>query len=43
MAVPGSNLKEMIAFVNDSGMGAIGTPVPEIFCRCAKIQTSPPK
>ncbi|MFT4100057.1 MAG: LLM class flavin-dependent oxidoreductase [Burkholderiaceae bacterium] len=26
MAVPGSNIKEMIAFVNESGMGAIGTP-----------------
>lgn len=26
MAVPGSNVKEMIAFVNDSGFGAIGTP-----------------
>jgi limonene 1,2-monooxygenase len=26
MAVPGSNAKEMIAFVNDSGFGAIGTP-----------------
>lgn len=26
MAVPGSNLKEMISFVNDSGFGAIGTP-----------------
>lgn len=26
MAVPGSNVKEMISFVNDSGFGAIGTP-----------------
>jgi limonene 1,2-monooxygenase len=26
MAVPGSNVKEMIDFVNDSGFGAIGTP-----------------
>jgi limonene 1,2-monooxygenase len=26
MAVPGSNVKEMIAFVNESGFGAIGTP-----------------
>lgn len=26
MAVPGDNLDEMIAFVNDSGFGAIGTP-----------------
>lgn len=26
MAVPGNNVKEMIAFVNDSGFGAIGTP-----------------
>ena len=26
MAVPGSNIKEMISFVNDSGFGAIGTP-----------------
>ena len=26
MAVPGSNVKEMIAFVNQSGFGAIGTP-----------------
>jgi limonene 1,2-monooxygenase len=26
MAVPGSNIKEMIAFVNESGFGAIGTP-----------------
>ncbi|MFC3228366.1 LLM class flavin-dependent oxidoreductase [Marinibaculum pumilum] len=26
MAVPGDNLEEMIAFVNDSGFGAIGTP-----------------
>lgn len=26
MAVPGNNVGEMIAFVNDSGFGAIGTP-----------------
>jgi limonene 1,2-monooxygenase len=26
MAVPGSNVKEMISFVNESGFGAIGTP-----------------
>ena len=26
MAVPGSNVKEMISFINDSGFGAIGTP-----------------
>ena len=26
MAVPGSNIKEMISFINDSGFGAIGTP-----------------
>jgi limonene 1,2-monooxygenase len=26
MAVPGNNVKEMIAFVNESGFGAIGTP-----------------
>lgn len=26
MAVPGTNVKEMIDFVNDSGFGAIGTP-----------------
>ena len=26
MAVPGDNVKEMIAFVNDSGFGAIGAP-----------------
>jgi limonene 1,2-monooxygenase len=26
MAVPGANVKEMIAFVNESGFGAIGTP-----------------
>ncbi len=26
MAVPGENVKEMIAFVNESGFGAIGTP-----------------
>lgn len=26
MAVPGNNLEEMIAFVNESGFGAIGTP-----------------
>jgi limonene 1,2-monooxygenase len=26
MAVPGSNIKEMIAFINESGFGAIGTP-----------------
>jgi limonene 1,2-monooxygenase len=26
MAVPGSNVKEMIQFVNESGFGAIGTP-----------------
>ncbi len=26
MAVPGSNIREMISFVNDSGFGAIGTP-----------------
>jgi len=26
MAVPGANLDEMIAFVNESGFGAIGTP-----------------
>jgi limonene 1,2-monooxygenase len=26
MAVPGDNVAEMIAFVNDSGFGAIGTP-----------------
>ena len=26
MAMPGSNVKEMIAFINDSGFGAIGTP-----------------
>jgi limonene 1,2-monooxygenase len=26
MAVPGSNVKEMIAFINESGFGAIGTP-----------------
>jgi limonene 1,2-monooxygenase len=26
MSVPGSNVKEMISFVNDSGFGAIGTP-----------------
>ena len=26
MAMPGQNAKEMIAFVNDSGFGAIGTP-----------------
>jgi len=26
MAVPGKNVKEMIAFVNESGFGAIGTP-----------------
>ncbi len=26
MAVPGANVAEMIAFVNDSGFGAIGTP-----------------
>jgi hypothetical protein len=24
--VPGSNIKEMISFINDSGFGAIGTP-----------------
>ncbi len=26
MAMPGSNVKEMISFINDSGFGAIGTP-----------------
>ena len=26
LAVPGSNVREMIAFVNESGFGAIGTP-----------------
>jgi len=26
MSMPGSNLKEMIAFINESGFGAIGTP-----------------
>ena len=26
MAMPGSNVKEMIAFINESGFGAIGTP-----------------
>jgi limonene 1,2-monooxygenase len=26
MSVPGSNVREMISFVNDSGFGAIGTP-----------------
>jgi len=26
MSMPGSNVKEMIAFINDSGFGAIGTP-----------------
>jgi limonene 1,2-monooxygenase len=26
MSVPGSNIREMISFVNDSGFGAIGTP-----------------
>lgn len=26
MTMPGNNVKEMIAFVNDSGFGAIGTP-----------------
>jgi len=26
MSVPGSNVKEMISFINDSGFGAIGTP-----------------
>jgi len=26
MAMPGSNVREMIAFINDSGFGAIGTP-----------------
>ena len=26
MAMPGANVREMIAFVNDSGFGAIGTP-----------------
>src|SRR5262245_4626282 len=26
VAVPGSNVKEMISFINDSGFGAIGTP-----------------
>ena len=26
MTMPGSNVKEMISFVNDSGFGAIGTP-----------------
>jgi len=26
MAVPGSNIKEMVSFINDSGFGAIGTP-----------------
>ena len=26
MAMPGSNVKEMISFINESGLGAIGTP-----------------
>jgi len=26
MSMPGSNVREMIAFINDSGFGAIGTP-----------------
>ena len=26
MSMPGSNVKEMIAFINESGFGAIGTP-----------------
>ncbi len=26
MSMPGSNVKEMISFINDSGFGAIGTP-----------------
>ncbi len=26
MSMPGSNVKEMIAFINNSGLGAIGTP-----------------